>query len=319
MKGGFPRILVLRGGAIGDFILTLPVLQALRDQWPNAFIELVGYTHVARLAEAGGLADKVRSLDEAGIARFFIPEVRLEPDVRDWISSFALTFNFLHDLDGVVCANLKAAGSPQVLYRSPLVEEKHAADHLAVILEDLAMYIQPAMPRLLLDATTRERGRDRRQTSDIAAPYAVIHPGSGNPRKNWPTERFLNLAKMLRTKHNITPLFIAGEADEEPIGVIEADHHSWALINDMDLPECAAVLADAVIYVGNDSGISHLAAAVGTPSVVLMSSGRTATWAPRGDHVSMIKTADGLEDMQTIDEDRVWKAAEERLSKIGKD
>ena len=68
-----PRFLVLRGGAIGDFIVTLPVLQALRDRWPDAYVEIWGYPHVARLALAAGLAQRVVSLDRAEMARFYVP------------------------------------------------------------------------------------------------------------------------------------------------------------------------------------------------------------------------------------------------------
>ena len=69
-----PRFLLLRGGAIGDFIATLPVLQALRAQWPEAVIEIWGYPHVAELAVAAGLAQSVVSLERAEMARFFVPE-----------------------------------------------------------------------------------------------------------------------------------------------------------------------------------------------------------------------------------------------------
>jgi heptosyltransferase-2 len=57
------KILVIRGGAIGDFILTLPVLSALRQQFPNAKLEVLGYPHIAQLAVTGGLADAVRSIE----------------------------------------------------------------------------------------------------------------------------------------------------------------------------------------------------------------------------------------------------------------
>ena len=60
-----PRFLLLRGGAIGDFIATLPVLQAVRAQWPEAVIEIWGYPHVAELAVAAGLAQSVVSLARA--------------------------------------------------------------------------------------------------------------------------------------------------------------------------------------------------------------------------------------------------------------
>lgn len=74
-----PRIRVLRGGAIGDFVVTLPAIRLLRERWPDAYIDLVGYPHITSLAVAGGLVDRVTSLDGADIARLF----SLRPDLPD--------------------------------------------------------------------------------------------------------------------------------------------------------------------------------------------------------------------------------------------
>jgi len=62
------KILVVRGGAIGDFILTLPVFAALREHFPNAHLEVLGYAHIASLAKAGGLVDAVRSIEAGPLA-----------------------------------------------------------------------------------------------------------------------------------------------------------------------------------------------------------------------------------------------------------
>ncbi|NQT91944.1 MAG: hypothetical protein HQ559_04215, partial [Lentisphaerae bacterium] len=91
-----PRILVLRGGAIGDFVLTLPALRLLRERWPDAHIELVGYPHVASLADAGGLVDRVRSLDSADIARLFSLRPDLPASQREYLSSFHIVLSYLY-------------------------------------------------------------------------------------------------------------------------------------------------------------------------------------------------------------------------------
>ena len=75
------RFLILRGGAIGDFILTLPAIAAVRERWPDAYIELIGYPHIANLALAAGLVDHVDSLDRAEMARFFSRHL-LDHDAR---------------------------------------------------------------------------------------------------------------------------------------------------------------------------------------------------------------------------------------------
>ena len=65
------RILVIRGGAIGDFVLTLPAIKLLRDRFPKAHLEILGYKHIAALAEKRFYADAVRSIESASLARFF--------------------------------------------------------------------------------------------------------------------------------------------------------------------------------------------------------------------------------------------------------
>ena len=143
-----PRFLLLRGGAIGDFIATLPVLQALRAQWPAAAIEIWGYPHVAELAVAAGLAQSVVSLDRAEMARFFVPEPQFTDAQVAAGRSFDLIFNYLHDPVGQVRSNLLLAGAKQVLSGSPIVKRGHAVPFLLEPLQALALYDTELVPTL---------------------------------------------------------------------------------------------------------------------------------------------------------------------------
>ena len=134
------RFLILRGGAIGDFILTLPAIRALRRQWPEAYIEIVGYPHIANLAIAGGLADHVESLDRAEMAKFFALRPSFTEAQARHVQSFDVVITYLHDPDGSVRENLLSAGAKQVIYGSPIVERGHAVEHLMKPLETLAIY-----------------------------------------------------------------------------------------------------------------------------------------------------------------------------------
>src|SRR5260370_25928386 len=99
MSGG--KFLVIRGGAIGDFILTLPVLSALRKQFPQARLAVLGYPHIAQLALAGGLADEVRSIEARPLAGFFSPHGTLAHEPHDLFAGFALIRSHLYDPDAV--------------------------------------------------------------------------------------------------------------------------------------------------------------------------------------------------------------------------
>src|SRR5439155_16837646 len=93
------KILVIRGGAIGDFILTLPAIAALRRQFPDAHLEVLGYPHIAQLALAGGLVDRVQAIEARGLAGFLARDGELSEDLRDYFSEFDFIIFYLYDPD----------------------------------------------------------------------------------------------------------------------------------------------------------------------------------------------------------------------------
>ena len=173
------RILVLRGGAIGDFILTLPALQKLRARWPEAHIELLGYPHIAELALAGGLIDRVASLDKAEMARFFSRLPKFTDAQRDYVKSFDLVLSYLHDPEDIVRQNLLTAGARQVIYGSPILRGGHAIEHLLRPLETLALYAEGAeRPQLAPRGTVALHGHDPIHDGQLGRPDLIqVHQG----------------------------------------------------------------------------------------------------------------------------------------------
>src|SRR6516225_11550293 len=104
------RILVIRGGAIGDFILTLPALKALRDSMPHSHIEILGYKHIAVLAENRFYAQAVHSIEYGPLSRFFARNSELPAELADYFASFDLIVTYLYDPDRVFENNLRRCG-----------------------------------------------------------------------------------------------------------------------------------------------------------------------------------------------------------------
>lgn len=300
------RLLIFRGGAIGDFILTLPALRLLRERWPDAYIELVGYPHVAELARAGGLVDRVVSLDRAETARFFALRPAFSEAQAEHLRSFDVVVTFLHDPDEVVLTNLRLAGARQVVYGSPIVTAGHAAEHLCKPLEALAIYAGEAVPRLTLPPELLEKGRAWLADRGLDRPRWALHPGSGSAEKNWPLERFLELAHRL-TAAGRSVFFVIGEADARALEGLERRAAEIHVLTGCTLVELAAVLAHCDGYVGNDSGITHLAAAVGPRVVALFGPTRPDMWGPRGARVALVQAPGGR--MEALGVDAVWKVA----------
>lgn len=298
-----PRFLVLRGGAIGDFIVTLPVLHALRARWPDAHVELIGYPHIARLAAAAGLVAKVHALDTARIARFFGQRPEIDDATIAFLSSFDVVLSFLHDPDGFVGSNFRLHGVKELLYRSPVDPAGHIVDHLLKPLETLALFETGAAPSLRLGEAGMAAGRAWLDSAGAGPAPLAIHAGSGSPKKNWPVERFLEVARhaVARGRHLV---FILGEADHAIVGCVRsaAAEMSAPVAEELDLVALAGVLAGCGGYVGNDSGITHIAAALGIPVVALFGPTDPAHWAPRGPNVRLLRAPDGsLEGISVAD------------------
>ena len=121
-------ILVIRGGAIGDFILTLPVLAALRENLPQARVEILAYPRVAPLAVAAGLAVATRSIEARPLAGFFAARGPLDEELQNYFSSFAVILSYLYDPDGIFQANVGRCTKAQFI-AGPHRPDERAALH----------------------------------------------------------------------------------------------------------------------------------------------------------------------------------------------
>ncbi len=285
-----PRILVIRGGAIGDFIMTLPAIGALRERWPEAHIEILGYPHIIELARGRHYADATRSIEARPMAGFFVPNGILDPSLMDYFGSFQLVISYIFDPDEIFASNVRRCGVKQYIVASPRPKDLPAAQHYCRPLQSLAIYVDNPQPRLFPSDADREAaakflarlGRER---------MAAIHPGSGSDRKNWPVEKFAALARWLVDELAFQLLVVHGEADEKPVArLLELlEPRPATLARGLKLPELAGVLERCALFVGNDSGITHIAAAVGVPTIALFGPASPAVWQPTGDHVSVIR------------------------------
>lgn len=290
-----PRILVIRGGAIGDFILTLPAIRLLRENFPDAQIEILGYEHIVALAHGRFYADAIRSIEYGAMAGFFIPNSTLAPDLAEYFAGFQQVVSYLFDPDKFFEGNLRRAGVKHYLPAYVKIDDsQHAAKQLAQPLEKLALFLEDHAARIY--PTEADQAAARSFLGHDARPVVAIHPGSGSPRKNWPVENWSALGMWL-AKHESHPrlLLIGGEADAAPLATLTAAWREADVLvaRDLPLPELAAVLAECRLFLGHDSGISHLAAAVDTPCVLLFGPTDPAIWAPANPLVTVIPAGDG--------------------------
>jgi ADP-heptose:LPS heptosyltransferase len=289
------RILVIRGGAVGDFILTLPVLRAIREKFPRHHLEVLGYPGIAGLAVHWNAADRVTALEHGGLARFFVPGAPLEPAWRTFFAGFDTIISFLYDPDGFFLENLRRAGARSLVIgpHKPSDDGPHAVLQLAAPLESIGMMCDPA---------DRRPFQVRVGTPASDSPIA-IHPGSGSPRKNWPIEKWREVCARRHAGHGDRFLLVSGEAECAWIdsfkSVLGAGGVSFEHVENPPLPELAGRLAECRMFIGHDSGISHLAAACGLRCVLAFGPTNPDVWAPWQKDVHVVRAPDG--DLNRLD------------------
>lgn len=238
------RRLIIRPGGIGDCILSLPAMEHLRTEdtevWvPSAVVPLI------RFAEG-------RAIASTGIDLLGLPGV--EPP------------------SGLI-ARLRSFDSIVSWYGANRAEFREQVRELGLPFEFLDALPEPSATIHAADFFLTQVGGEGLAVSRIKCEregrggFAVIHPFSGSTRKNWPLERFREVAARITL-----PVRWCAGPDEALEGAVRFDN----------LYELACWLAIASIYIGNDSGITHLAAAVGTPLVAIFGPTDPAVWGPRG-------------------------------------
>ena len=285
------RILVIRGGAIGDFILTLPALKALRDARPHAHIEILGYKHIAALAENRFYAQAVRSIEYGPLARFFARNSELPAEMADYFASFDLVVSYLYDPDRIFEANLRRCGVENLICGPSRLAENgsHAARQLSGPIEEMGINVVDLAERVFPSIEDRKFAREF--LASMPQPIIAIHPGSGSREKNWPLENWIALFSSSSRFEDFQRLVvISGEADGAQTEQLERDwmNRGVRFARNLPLPHLAAVLERST-FIGHDSGISHLAAAAGANCILLFGPTNPEIWAPKNDSVQILR------------------------------
>ncbi len=311
------RIIVLRPGAIGDTLLTFPALLALRRRFPAAEITVVGNRAPLDLGRMDGILDHADAFGASWLSDLFADEPT--PALRARLEKFDLGVVWMHATEAAtdLANRLHAAGVRQVLALvsfPPAGSRRHVADHLLETLAPLG--IRGPRPTVTLHANPETKSQSLRDpTSHLPLrasngagrlfpgredgtigrpggethPLVILHPGAGGRHKRWPAERFAALADRFAELGGSIAV-TAGPADEEAVAalrsVVRLAHPE--ILEGLALDELAGILAHAQLFVGNDSGVTHLAALLNIPTVALFGPFDPRYWAPIGPRVAVV-------------------------------
>jgi heptosyltransferase-2 len=280
------RILIVRGGNMGEFILTCPVFAALRAQFPDVPIEVLGYPRIAELAKSAGLIDEIRSIETRAAAGFFARNATLDPDLSNYFARFSVIFSYLYDPDGFFQMNVCKVSTAQFIGGRARPDEGatlHAAETFLKPLERLAIFDADAVPRLPIA-----------QRDSFEATVA-IHPNPETGARAWPEAKWRNLANAIAAKTSYKLLLIGDESQQRVLqrAAAELPLGGARVVSSAASPELAAQIGGCQAFIGHDSGVSHLAASLGIPSVIVWGNSNAAIWQPRGSHVTILKNRAG--------------------------
>jgi heptosyltransferase-1 len=283
------RLLLLRLSAIGDVVMAMPLLTMLRNSWPQAHIAWLVQSECAPLLRGHPDLDQVIELPRARWRQLRRGGhwLRLARELGGFVRDLRRQqFDTAIDIQGLLKsalwarvsgANLRVGLDPREgssalmthIARSTPDDPRMASEyrHLADCL-GLAGEFRPRLP---LTAAAQQQARalvgDRR-------PYAVLCPFTTRPQKHWFPEHWIDLA--LRLEHaGLTPVMLGGPGDRSAADDIH--HGAPAIVNLVGrtgLPEAAAVIADAAVLVGVDTGLTHMASGLGVPALALFGSTR---------------------------------------------
>lgn len=327
-----PRnILVIDFGQLGDVVLSLPALRAIREKFPEARITVAVGAASTAVVELSGYSDATLVVDRVGLRDGSAPLsilriVRLVKDVR------RSQFDFVIDLHSLSETNLLGylSGAGQRLYarrpgRSldflssfhtpPPVEDrnKHAVDRYLEVLVPLGILNAPRVPRLRTRAADDAAVEQmlRKEKADMGAPLVGIFPGAGHPERRWSLARFSELADMFVRNDGVRVVVFLGPEERSLADEIRRTFPRATLVFDrLTIPQLASALARLAVFVANDTGPMHVAAAVGTSTVVLLDRRAPRAYIPLGANHRIIQG-------RTIDEmtaDEVYGAARELLA-----
>lgn len=296
------NVLLVRAGALGDVVLLRTAVAALRASGHS--VSLLAPSAAGAVLRGRGSCDVDAALpwESATFAGLLAGDARVSSELCGALAPFHAVIAYTASAD-LLHGLGQAAPSTEIVAQPPLPPPAgpHAAAWLAQAVARLGA--DPAVTPPICTASDAESAHARPWLDRLGPGFLAVHPGSGARRKNWPAERFASLVEHVADGRPF--LLVEGPADAEAAAPAA---RLPSVVHARELPPrvLGALLARAGLYVGNDSGISHLAAAWGAPVVALFGPTDSRLWAPVGPRVTVVGSPDG--EMESLGLETVGRA-----------
>ncbi|MBN2328374.1 MAG: glycosyltransferase family 9 protein [Candidatus Omnitrophica bacterium] len=287
------RWLIVRQGAIGDTILLSSLIRFIRSAIPSAWIEVMGVYERVELLVGDHMADSALSSERIGMEELWMEHGGVSGDLSQFLGSYDVILYFAGSNRERLRKRLQIRPDMIVRVHPALPDEQaymHCTDHYISVLHGILPRKETPAPQLdlrqaeILEAQNylESLGIDRRNALLVG-----LHVGAGGRAKRAPLRLFTLAVKSLQSQRPIVCLVPQGPADHEIVSrfVKQSGAESIFILNELPLRKLASVLSLLEMFIGNDSGITHMAAAVGRPTLALFSTGNPRIWRPLGKRV----------------------------------
>ncbi len=286
---------MIHPGGLGDVLLAVPAMARLRSRFPKHRLVLCAEDQVARLLLACRIIDEWTSMRGRTCADLFAGADSVTGQVQTWLEDCDLAIGWMGDLDGKLSETLKAVGAQEVIVESPFstaIQATHQRDRFLEVIEE-APFDGEGDALLTVTEPLLDLGEACLEAAglSIGQPLLIIHPGSGSAHKCVAPEILATLVVAVQM-YGATPVILEGPADRESVErLLRSCLTPPIVLRGLDVLTVAGVLAQARLYVGQDSGVTHMAGLMGVRTVALFGPTDPARWAPHGAHVTVVQGA----------------------------
>lgn len=297
-------------GALGDVLLSLPCIRVIRDN--SDFIHMAGPPDVADLLRETGYVHETSPAGKALFASLY--SKGMERAAMDFLEQFDHAVVFTRRGDSLLVANVeKVIPRTGIIITIPPVGERSHVAHFRLNQLAYGGKSDDLQSGLAIPLQYREKGREflvRSLGVEERGSLIAFHPGSGGRRKCWPLENYFKLGERILNSRASRLLFLTGPTEEpdvadEILGFARR-HKGVVHVRNEPLIMVAGLLANSDLYLGNDSGITHLAAAVNVRVVVLFGPSDPFLWKPLGKGVQVISAGISEDSLEGVEVEQVY-------------
>ncbi|MBH0178100.1 MAG: glycosyltransferase family 9 protein [Nitrospira sp.] len=287
-------IVILHPGALGDIVLAVPAMRRLLARFPQHRSLLISNEPIGRFLLECRMVDGWMPVQGAACADLFVGSVSASTELGHWLKECDCAVAWMNDEGETLATVLRCCGVREMMIQSPFSSELKAMHQGERFLETIGETVGDGSldGQMQIPSDLVERGQVHLERMGIpfGRPIVLIHPGSGSRRKCVNPE-VLALAIEQFQGPDMCPLILEGPADRESVAGLSNLVPAVPVIAGGDLSIVACLLARSVLYIGNDSGMTHLAALLAVPAIALFGPTDPERWAPRGSHVTVLRGA----------------------------